>query len=298
MSGRTIKLFIMGDKYKNLKSAELSNWTGKAFIGERKHVQTIQSVEELQAPGIYFLLSTNEETNQTILYIGEADEAASRLKQHHKKDWWDKFVVFTSKDSNLTKAHVRYLEKEFYEVAKTNFTTIELKNGSTPTGSNLPECDKADMSVFKDNLIFIMDNLGVINFAQLNQEEKALTKEEKIFYLNLTKDRKDKDGNFLGAKLVITDNGYKLLQGSFVEATPRESFKTHNYFKLRQKLEKELFTTSEVKGALITIKDIPFTSPSAAAAIVKNRAINGKDAWKLEDGITIDEYESEINFNE
>jgi len=40
----------MGDDYKNLKTAELSNWTGKAFIGERKHSKLIQNINELSVP--------------------------------------------------------------------------------------------------------------------------------------------------------------------------------------------------------------------------------------------------------
>lgn len=44
MSGKTIKLYIMGEEKKNLKSAELSQWTGKVFIGERKRAKLLQVV--------------------------------------------------------------------------------------------------------------------------------------------------------------------------------------------------------------------------------------------------------------
>ena len=47
MAGKTIKLYISGEEQKNLKSAELSNWSGKAFIGGRKNVPIIQKMEEL-----------------------------------------------------------------------------------------------------------------------------------------------------------------------------------------------------------------------------------------------------------
>ena len=39
------------------------------------------------------------------------------------------------------------------------------------------------------------------------------------------------------------------------------------------------------------IEDIPFNSCSAAAAVVKNRATNGRTEWKLDSGVTLDEYE-------
>ena len=56
MAGKTIKLYIYGEESKFLKSAELSNWSGKAFIGDRKNVPIIQKMDELSSPGIYFLI--------------------------------------------------------------------------------------------------------------------------------------------------------------------------------------------------------------------------------------------------
>lgn len=62
--GKSIKLYIMGEKYNSLKTAELSNWTGKAYIGQRKHVQMLQSIEKLVYPGIYILISKIEDSYQ------------------------------------------------------------------------------------------------------------------------------------------------------------------------------------------------------------------------------------------
>ena len=89
----------------------------------------IQKMDELSSPGIYFLINKNN--TQITLYVGEADEVNSRLKNHiNGKDWWDSFVCFISKDGNLTKAHVRYLEKRFYQIAKENTTAFDLQNAS------------------------------------------------------------------------------------------------------------------------------------------------------------------------
>lgn len=294
MHGRTIKLYIMGADYKNLKSAELSNWVGKAYIGERKHVPVIQNIDELRGAGIYFLLTKDYETGSTTLYIGETDDVAQRIKEHQQKDWWDEFVAFISKDTNLTKAHVRYLEKNLYKLASSNITTINLMNGSNSPGSKLPDSDKADMATFEENMIFVLNNLNIIDFAKTTKEKEA-PKEDKnnVFYLLLSQDRKDAKGNTLQAKMMITDNGYLLLKGSYVEPNVRTSFKKHNYYKLRTKLENSgCFIDSDVKDVLMTKEDIPFNSPSASAAVVKNRATNGRGNWKLKDGTTLDEFEA------
>lgn len=294
MRGKSVKIFILTeDNYKDFKSVELSNWIGKAYIGERKHLRILSDFDELKSPAIYYLISTNFESNQKKLYIGEADDASVRVKQHSSKDWWDLFVVFISKDSNLTKSHVRYLEKVSYNLVLENPTTIDLINNVIPSGSKLPPSDISDMEIFHENIVFILNNLGIIDFTKVSTTEITKTEDE-IFFINLTTNRTDKEGNQLQGKMVLTENGFRLLKNSYIEIEERDSFKRHNYYALRKKLEKEsYFTKSEFEGCLVLLKDVDFKSASAAAAIVKNRATNGKTEWKTESGISLAKYLSE-----
>ncbi len=293
MRGKSIKLYIMGDDYKNLKTAELSNWTGKAFIGERKHSKLIQNINELSVPGVYFLTSKSKSGAQTEIYIGEADEVKKRINNHFtQKDWWDNFIIFISKDSNLTKAHVRYLEKAIHSIAKQNITTLNLRNSAVPTGSQLPDSDIDDMETFLDNMLFVLKNLGIIDFTIIEEEDLPI-EEENIFYLKLTNNRLDKNGNVLKAKLSITSEGYKLIKGSFIEGKERKSFNSHSYQILRKKIENEgYFKKSNYDEILILKNDLTFDSPSAAASVIKNRATNGRKEWILKDGTTLDDYEN------
>ena len=297
MADKLLKLFVIESK-KNLKTVDLSNWVGKVYIGNRKHIDIIQQIPEVsKSTGIYLLLGNDTQTNERFLYIGEADDIAQRIKQHSndtKKDWFDEFIIFVSKDMDLTKAHVRYLEKSMYELSLKNLTTIKLKNSCCPPGSNLPEYDIAYMKEFQNNMIFILNNLGIIDFVKTNNNDCIKNEDNSnIFYLNLTQDRVDKSGNIIKAKLNITDNGYILLKDSYIESAERApSLKKHIYYKLRKKLEEDnLFIESDIKGLWKTKEDIPFNSCSAAAAVVKNRATNGRTEWKLDSGVTLDEYE-------
>ena len=273
MAGKTIKLYIAGENQKFLKSAELSNWSGKAFMGERKNIPIIQKMGELSSPGIYFLL--NKVESRITLYVGEADEVNSRLRNHiSDKDWWDTFVCFISKDGNLTKAHVRYLEKRFYQIAKENTTAFDLQNSLEPPGSKLPQSDIDDLEEYLKNMIFVLQNLGLLDFAK-------------------SSDVKDEKGIQLTGKLVITNDGYKLLKGSFVEGTERQSFHTHCYYPLRKKIEEQkLLEKSSYEGVFVLKKDVDFNSSSAAASVVKNRATNGPKEWKHKSGISLDEFET------
>ena len=63
-------------------------------------------------------------------------------------------VVFVSKDENLAKAHMRYLEGRLIQMAK-NVGKVKLFNTQS-SGSKLPESDRADMEVFLDPVQIIL----------------------------------------------------------------------------------------------------------------------------------------------
>ncbi len=295
--GQTIKLYIAGDDLKNIKIAELSNWTGKAYIGERKHSKIIQKIEELASRGVYLLLSKDQKAFQISLYVGEADEANKRINNHFRdKDWWTDFIVFISKDTNLTKSHVRYLEKKMYEIASEKKTLIELKNSSQPTGSKIPISEIDDMEEYLEKIQFILKNLGIINLETTEPFDHLEIDESKTFYLQLTKDRKDKHYNVLSARMIIMNDGYRLLKGSFIEKEKRTSFSKHVYYPLRKKYEtNEYMENSQYEGCYILKKNIDFSSPSAAASVVKYRSTNGPKEWKLKDSTNLDEYLTNLN---
>jgi len=71
------------------------------------------------------------------VYIGEAESIKDRIKAHLEKDFWNHIVFFISKDENLTKAHIRYLEGQLIEHAKKAGRAILMNNQGS--GSKLPE---------------------------------------------------------------------------------------------------------------------------------------------------------------
>lgn len=135
-----------------------------------------------------------------------------------------------------------------------------------------------------DNMIFVLNNIGLIDFAQKVSTTK--NKGQDIFYLNLKKENKDKK-----AMLKIIDNNYVLLKGSFLEKEPTPSFiKMPNWNKQNGFIEKGLL--SEKDGVLIANDDIYFKSPSGAADIVKLKSTNGRLEWKLKNGTTLADFEA------
>ena len=133
MTSATIKLFLPQGDAKRLRVGEVSNWTGKALAAPRTELEDLLAREELESSGVYFLLGVNAETGANLAYIGEAEVIRDRLKQHKAKDFWNSVVVFVSKDENLTKAHIRYLENRLLQEAKNiGRYVLENSNSSNP----------------------------------------------------------------------------------------------------------------------------------------------------------------------
>ena len=146
MASATIRLFLPRGDAKSLRTAEISNWSGKAIAAPRTELEELLAREELGKAGVYVLLGTDPQTNTPHAYIGEAEVIRDRIKQHKSKEFWVSVIVITSNDENLTKAHVRYLEARLLdEAGQVKRFTLDQNSA---TGSKLPESDRGDMEVF------------------------------------------------------------------------------------------------------------------------------------------------------
>jgi hypothetical protein len=146
MASATIKLFLPHGDAKRLRVCEVSNWTGKALAAPRTELDDLLAREEAENCGVYFLFGSDPELGELLVYIGEAEVVRDRLKQHRARDWnWA--VVFVSKDENLTKAHIRYLENRILQEAKkVGRYRLENANASSPKltwRSFFRECNKS-----------------------------------------------------------------------------------------------------------------------------------------------------------
>lgn len=294
MDNECITLLIM-NHYNGLKKATLDNWDGVAYIGERKHIPTLQKIEQLSYPGIYFLIGKDSNTDEDLLYIGQSNSIANRLQTHNSdksKDWFENFVVFTSKNGDLNSSHAEYLEADFIELAQKNAGSITLKNGC---GSNVKKDGKlTDMYMprvqgFKKKALVLINNLNLIEFMNTGEEKapKQLPNGDVVFTMNLKRNNKDKT-----ASLEITENGYKLVKGSYVAKDEAPYFSGMSAYKKRKELlDKGLL--QDLGDIYITTEDIYFKSPSGASDVVAGSSTNGRTEWRLKDGTTLKKYEED-----
>lgn len=211
------------------------------------------------------------------MYIGETDNFFNRIKQHivdADKEWWNHFIVFLAND-NLNKAHVRHLEKHFWEVA-THSPQIEIMNSSPPGGANLSEEDKADLEIFKENILYVLEALN-LGYFQTDEAKKRNDGKNHIYVTTALASREDSK-----AFMEKIDEAYILKTGSYVCLKAKDSFQS-SHLSYYQKW-KELIDSPNVKKTDQEVgvlqRDLEFTSPSVCGALVKARATNGLTAWK------------------
>jgi hypothetical protein len=84
MTSATIKLFLPRGDAKSLRTAEISNWTGKAIAAPRTELDDLMAREELDMAGVYILLGSAPQTNAPHAYIGEASQLTRQAEPHCK----------------------------------------------------------------------------------------------------------------------------------------------------------------------------------------------------------------------
>lgn len=274
--GKTIKLFLIDGEPNGRMTCELSNWTGKAFKIPRKKIKDSSNRPELASTGIYILFGRSDTLeNKGIAYIGEAEEVYKRLNQQlASKEFWNEAIVFVSKDENLNKAHIKYLENRLYEIA-ISVDRFVIENSTIPTKSSISESDKEEMEEFIENIKLLVNTLGYNIFdeiLQVNSNPKEV--ELNTFYLEAARGA--------NAKGQMTNEGFAVIKGSKIAINITNSF-PKNWIKLREQLMEEAIIKI-IDGEYIFERDFLFSSPSAAAAIVMGRSANGLTEWKLKDG--------------
>jgi hypothetical protein len=253
-------------------SARPSCQTGKAVAGPRSEFEGVLAREESEKSGVYFLTGTDPESGKPAIYIGEAENIRDRVKLHLGKDFWNQVVYFVSKDENLTKAHIRYLEGKLIEKARSASRAL-VTNGQS-SGAKLPEADREDMEVFLEKINQLLPVLGVELLVPSSSAAAGASEREVLLC------------EIKGVKA----RGH--LNGSQAVLHERASSQKYPWARnMRQKLKEE-GVLAEQKDYLVFTKDSEFSSPSAAAAVVHGGHANGLIAWKNGKGKTLKEIES------
>ena len=271
--GKAIRIFLIDGNPIGRMTCELSNWTGKAYKIPNIEVKNCSDRDDLKSPGVYLLFGKNED-GKGLVYIGEAENILTRLNQHvSEKDFWTETIAFISKDENLNKAHIKYLEYRLFEIAKTTQQYVIL-NGNTPTQSSISELDQAEMEEFIENIKLLTNTLGYKVFEE--KPKIIFTEKEELLYIESGSEKRYCKAN--GVKVL---DGFLVLKGSKISEESTASLRSYS-----KKIIQNLIFDGIIKDFIFT-ENYTFYSPSAAACVITGRSANGLNEWKTKDGIPL-----------
>ncbi len=263
-----IRMFLPEGAPEGIRIIERSNWVGQAVICPHGSFAKLKSRPEASRAGVYVLLGVAED-EMPKAYIGEADPIIERLVNHYKqKEWWDTAVFFVSKDQQLNKAHVQFLESRLVQLAK-KANRCKLENGNVPAEPSLSEMEHAEMEGFLSHMLQIYPVAGV----NLFQTPVAAPPGAIEYCLNF------KHGQAFG---VESPEGF-LVRAQSAAAKDVGRALRQGSVKLRDQLV-ELGVLMDAGDHLQFTQDYAFNSPSTAAKVVCGNEVNGRTAWRTESG--------------
>ena len=273
----SIRIFLADGTPDGLRIIEKSNWTGRAVVASRSQLDRALKRDEMAHPGVYVLTGQSDD-GAPQLYVGEADVLKDRLKQHAaRKEFWTRFVAFTSTNEGLNKAHVRYLEARLVSLAR-DANQWELENGTQPTSPPLSEADKADAEWFLAEMLVIFPLLGIDAFEAAASQTAGASQQSEILDLYL----RERGGDARGREIA---DGFVVLKGSRARSTEVDSIHDHLRDLRNQLLERGVLVREG--NNFIFTQDFRFGSPSTAAGVLVGGSANGRMAWKDAKGRTL-----------
>jgi hypothetical protein len=276
MFGKSIKIYLSDGSPIGLRHVEIANWSGQAVACPRNKFSELKKWEESQRPGVYFLIEKNSNEESNRVYIGESENVYKRLIDHDRgKDFWNEVIILTSKDENLTKSHIKYVEARLSKLTNIADRYI-LENGNKPTESSLPRADKDAMEEFIHNSRIVLGTLGHKFLEPINSLSSNLGEETnpevltgKNLYFTV---------NGLKSQGKLSDEGFILIKNSEISLKVTNSM-PGKINELRNKLVVENVLVESNKKLILT-KDIVLSSPSYAAALVAGTSRSGPQSWK------------------
>jgi hypothetical protein len=288
--GKSVRIFLPDAIVTGIRHAEILNRTGQAIACPRSRLDELKQWPETAKPGVYFLFEARLGDSKPAAYIGESENVSARLLTHdRKKDFWNDVVIFSSKDDNLNKSHIKYLEARLDSLAKTA-DRYKLENGNTPTLSSLSRAERDAMEELLEDIRLVLGTLGYPILEPLIQS--SLSSSAVIAPLPVSSHSNDElvfTVHKLVARGVQTDEGFVLKKGSTASKANSESLSA-KLVKLKEQFVADGRLVDEGEHLRLA-EDILMSSSSYAAAIIAGTSRSGPQSWYAADGKSLKDLE-------
>jgi predicted GIY-YIG superfamily endonuclease len=293
---RSVNIFLLDGTPEGIREAQIAMSTIRALAFPQSLFGRIKKEfsEHISRPGVYILIGNDEsKPDQTRAYIGESEDVCERLSRHlndktdkAKTTWWANTIIFTVKDDNLTKAHIRYVEARLIALGRKKVKWALGNGNNPPDAGKLPLADRHAMDEFTDQVKTLVGTLGYDLFradssgslqSDLIQQRQTGPAEQAEFAMS---------GTGYGAKMIPsnTTGKFVVLKGSTCRKKENPSLPA-GARKLRQQLRDDGVIEPHMDG-LLFVEDYGFSSTSAAATVISGNPSAGPTTWKTNAGIT------------
>lgn len=277
---KQLRLFLTSGDARGIRYAELVNWTGQAFSCPKNLLGDLKQWPETQRPGVYVLFGLDKD-GHAIAYIGESEDVFARMAAHKSSPPISEIVevlIFTSKDDNLTKGHVAFLEEQLVKRAE-EAKQMPVSYGREPGEKTISKPERATMVEFLDNLYLVAGALGYKIFDLVDKRPSG----GRIFELKMD------NGVFATGRQV--PQGFMVLAGSTASTRDAESLQG-GYLDLKATLIRTGVLVRKEKHYEFS-QDCTFKTPTPAACVICGSQRSGPRSWKDKaTGRTIAEIES------
>ena len=289
MSGKHIELFLVDGEPGGIMTANISGWTGHILSGPRANLSCLLSREEAHRNGVYLLLGDDPDAIENIAcYIGRTEDFSARFRQHDRqKDWWDRAVLISSRDDSFNEGHWGYLESRLLEIATTTKRCTLRDNIQTPQPRKLSEAQQSDAEVFLEQIRGVLPILGVNILRGTHRPPDRQTPppdiDSPIFTLIAPKHGVKARARVVGYEFIMLEGSRVVGEWTNVGRAPSTRSSYDSYRDRHTKLVDD--GSIAVDGTIGTLtRDVPFSSPSAAASIAVGHSRNGRTDWKWTGG--------------
>lgn len=269
-SSKKLEIIYYNGQPDGIRSIRRHLSTMTTYVIPRFCLPDAKKLSGINRPGIYYLISENDDNKIAQIYIGQTRNGVVRLDDHNRsKDFWNKAIMFLADSKTFSLDMISGLEA--YAISKAHDAhRYKVENSVNPKY----EIDEYDLPLIEEvyeEINFIMATQGYrMDSSTPHQDEEAI--------LHTTR-------NGILAYGIYQGERFEVLEGSEIDMNRSCHSST---------LEKQRQTALQ-NGDIVYSGDkyklcisISFTSPSSAATFVLGGSTNGWVEWKNKDGITID----------
>ena len=245
--------------------------TMTTYVIPRPLLSEAKKLSGINRPGIYYLISENDDNKIAQIYIGQTRNGVVRLDDHNRsKDFWNKAIMFLADNKTFSLDMISGLEA--YAIGKAHDSKrYKVENSVNPKY----EIDEYDLPLIEE----VYEEIQFIMATQGYKMDNSKVTLNEANTLHTTR-------NGITAFGVYDGEHFEVLEGSEIDMNR----KCHSATMEKQR------QTALANGNIVCVDEkykltvsVSFTSPSSAAMFVLGGSTNGWVEWKDKDGKILDE---------